>query len=76
MEAIEGIFGGLLMVAFVIGLICPFWMIFKKAGFHPGLSVLIGVPLVNLVILYWIAFSKWPARPFESEFPEQEIKKL
>jgi hypothetical protein len=37
----------------------PFWVIFKKAGFQPILSVLMLVPLVNLVMLYFVAFSEW-----------------
>jgi formate hydrogenlyase subunit 3/multisubunit Na+/H+ antiporter MnhD subunit len=37
----------------------PFWMIFKKAGFQPILSVLMLVPLVGLVALYVVGFSKW-----------------
>ena len=41
----------------------PFWVIFKKAGFQPILSVLMLVPLVNLVVLYVVAFSAWKAGP-------------
>ncbi len=41
----------------------PFWVIFKKAGFQPILSVLMMVPLVNLAMLYFVAFSEWKAEP-------------
>ena len=63
-------------MTYVIGwfvLVTPFllipasWMIFKKAGFHPGLSVLVLVSLINVLVLYHVAFSKWPDRSFESE---------
>ena len=37
----------------------PFWMIFKKAGFQPILSVLMLVPFVGLVMLYVVGFSQW-----------------
>ena len=37
----------------------PFWMIFKKAGFSPWLSLLIYAPVINLITLYVVAFSKW-----------------
>jgi hypothetical protein len=37
----------------------PFWMIFKKAGFPPILSVLILVPVVNLITIYVVGFSPW-----------------
>lgn len=41
----------------------PFWMIFKKAGFQPFLSILVLVPLANLITLYVVAFSRWKAEP-------------
>jgi hypothetical protein len=41
----------------------PYWVIFKKAGFQPILSVLMLVPLVNLVMLYVVAFSLWKTPP-------------
>jgi hypothetical protein len=51
--------------ALMIGLIAlfwvvPFWMIFKKAGYHPALSLLILVPLVNVILVYFLAFAPWP----------------
>ncbi len=39
--------------------IVPYWQIFKKAGFPPVLSLLVVVPLVNLVVMYYVAFSNW-----------------
>ncbi len=39
----------------------PFWAISKKAGFPPVFSLLIVVPLVNIAVLYVVAFSKWRA---------------
>jgi len=58
----------LLIVAFLIAPITvvvlpPFWVIFRKAGFQPILSVLMMVPLVNLAMLYFVAFSEWKASP-------------
>jgi len=41
----------------------PFWAIFKKAGFSPALSILMLVPMVNLITLYLVAFSKWKTSP-------------
>jgi NADH:ubiquinone oxidoreductase subunit 3 (subunit A) len=41
----------------------PFWVIFKKTGFQPILSVLMLVPLVNLVLIYIVAFSEWKTGP-------------
>jgi hypothetical protein len=31
----------------------------QEAGFAPALSLLIMIPLVNLIVLYVIAFSDW-----------------
>jgi hypothetical protein len=39
--------------------IIPYWVIFRKAGFSPALSILMLLPLVNLVVLYVVAFSDW-----------------
>ena len=38
----------------------PLWKIFAKAGFSPLLAILMFVPIVNLAILYYLAFAKWP----------------
>jgi hypothetical protein len=48
-------------------LVVPFWFIFKKAGFSAWLSILMFVPLANVIILYVVAFSQWkvvPAPPY------------
>ena len=39
--------------------VIPYWMIFKKAGFAPALSLLMVIPGVKLIVLYVIAFSDW-----------------
>jgi len=41
--------------------IVPFWMIFKKAGFHPALSLLMIFPFINVILFLYLAFAKWPA---------------
>lgn len=48
-----------LFAPFTAVIVPPFWMIFKKAGFQPILSLLMLVPIVNLAMLYVVAFSKW-----------------
>jgi hypothetical protein len=48
----------ILLVVFAVFII-PFWQILKKAGFAPALSLLVWVPLVGLIILYYVAFSDW-----------------
>ena len=44
----------------------PTWAwctIVRKAGFNPWWGLLYLVPLVNLVMLYLFAFSRWPSDP-------------
>ena len=45
----------------VVVLLVPYWRIFKKAGFPPALSLLMVIPLVNIVMLYYLAFTEWPS---------------
>ena len=63
----EGLFqiGHLVVIAILLILVLagvvPFWQIFKKAGFAPALSLLMLVPLVNIIMPFFLAFSEWPA---------------
>lgn len=50
----------ILLLSYSIILVVPFWFIFKKAGFSPRLSLLMIVPLVNIVMLYYLALAPWP----------------
>ncbi|SMB86073.1 hypothetical protein SAMN00017405_1111 [Desulfonispora thiosulfatigenes DSM 11270] len=47
------LFSGLLLV-------WPFWKVFSKAGFPGRLSLLIVIPIVNLIMLFYLAFAQWP----------------
>jgi hypothetical protein len=47
----------LILGAFVV---VPFWKIFDKAGFPPALSLLMVIPVVNVILVYYLAFTKWP----------------
>ncbi|HTZ89012.1 MAG TPA: hypothetical protein VMA71_01650 [Alloacidobacterium sp.] len=49
--------------------IIPYWMIWKKAGFSPWFSLLMFVPLVNLVMLYVLAFAEWKVVPIVPAAP-------
>jgi hypothetical protein len=51
----------IVVVGFIVLLLLPYWKIFGKAGFSPALSLLMIVPLVNIVMLYYLAFSEWPS---------------
>jgi predicted signal transduction protein with EAL and GGDEF domain len=49
----------LLLLLFGALIVIPFWQILKKAGFKPALSLLMLVPVANLVVLYYAAFATW-----------------
>jgi hypothetical protein len=42
-------------------MIIPFWKIFSKAGFSPLLAILAAIPIVNLIVFFYLAFKEWPA---------------
>jgi hypothetical protein len=48
----------LIMAALII---VPFWFIYSKAGHSKWLSLLMAVPLLNVIMLYYLAFSDWPS---------------
>lgn len=41
--------------------IIPFWRICTRVGLSPWLSLLLVVPLANLIFVYYLAFTDWPA---------------
>ncbi|MBM4148150.1 MAG: hypothetical protein FJ224_03810 [Lentisphaerae bacterium] len=41
--------------------VLPFWFICRKAGFHSSLSLLMLVPVGNIILPFVLAFSEWPA---------------
>ena len=45
---------------FAIAALIPWFFIYKKAGYHPAMGCLMFVPLVNVVMLFVLAFSEWP----------------
>jgi len=59
--------GGEIILMLMVGtifagvFILPFWMILKKAGLSPALSLLLFVPGGLLVLLFILALSRWPA---------------
>ncbi len=52
--------GPFMMLIFAAMIIIPFWIIFTKAGHSKWLSLLMVVPIVNVLMLYFLAFSSWP----------------
>ncbi len=63
-EEIAGLFGGLfgcgIMLAVVAFAVLVWWKIFSKAGYPGALGLLMLVPLVNLGMMAFLAFARWP----------------
>ncbi|MFN3312740.1 MAG: hypothetical protein ACK46Q_04660 [Hyphomonas sp.] len=51
---------GVVYLAFIILFIVAYWKIWSKAGFNGAWSLLMLVPLVNLIAFLYLAFAKWP----------------
>ena len=51
----------LIIVFTFFAILFPFWWIFAKAGFSPWLSILMLFPVVNIVMLFFLALAEWPA---------------
>ena len=54
----------LLLIMFLFGFgvltVVAWWRILSKTG-HPGpIGLLMWIPLLNVALLFWLAFSKWP----------------
>ena len=50
---------GMLVLAALI--VWPFWRICTKAGYPGIMALLVFIPVVNLIFLYWFAFADWPS---------------
>ena len=42
--------------------VVPFWRIFARMGLPPWLAIMAAVPLVNLIVLYYVALNPWPSQ--------------
>lgn len=49
----------------------PFWMLFRRTGHVPAWSLLMVVPPVNLVLLWWLAWKTWPSQPERTNVAER-----
>ena len=52
-----------LMVVMSLAVVWPAMRICRRAGFSQWLGLLIVVPLANILLLWFVAFSDWPALP-------------
>jgi hypothetical protein len=50
----------LFLVVCGIIIVIPLWKVFSKAGYPGALSLGMMLPLLNIVLLYFLGFSEWP----------------
>ena len=55
-------FPELIVIASIIGFVIPFWKIFPKLGFSKWIALFMIVPIVNIGILYAVAFAPSPGK--------------
>ncbi|MBS0380760.1 MAG: hypothetical protein JSS29_19950 [Proteobacteria bacterium] len=51
---------GLFGIIYIVVAVIPFWRICKRVGLSEWLGLLIIVPIVNIIFIYWLAFTDWP----------------
>lgn len=49
------------MLVMAILMVVPAWRICQRIGYSGWMGILILIPMLNLVFLYFIAFADWPA---------------
>ena len=54
-------FGLLWMLLLSAIVVLPFWRICTKAGYSGWLSLLVVIPVANLILFYFLGFSEWPS---------------
>ena len=67
------LFFGFFSIIFSIIVIIPYWFIFKKAGFSGFLALLMFVPLINVIMLYFLAFARWNVVPAAAVYPAPPV---
>ena len=56
-----GLPGILMMVVYAAVVVIPFFQLWKRTGHNGWISLLMLIPIVNLVMLYVLAFKRWPS---------------
>ena len=50
------------LVIVVVAVLCvwAYWRIFAKAGYPGAMGILMAIPILNVIMLFYLAFSEWP----------------
>jgi hypothetical protein len=51
---------GWMIVAIIM--VVPLWRLCRRVGHSPWLSLLMLIPVANIILLYVIAFGAWPSQ--------------
>ena len=60
MDETAGLIVVVLYLAIIVLFVVGYWKIWSKAGFNGAWSLLMLVPLVNLIAFLYLAFAEWP----------------
>ncbi len=55
-----GLFGCLWFVVVIVAVGYPAWKIAEKLGYAGPMSLLMYIPIVNLIVLWYLALNEWP----------------
>lgn len=58
-----GLPGLLMLLVYIAILVVPFFQLWKRTGHNGWIALLMLIPVVNLIMLYVLAFKQWPAMP-------------
>ena len=59
-DTMQQILMAALAVGFLVLMLVTWWKIFARTGMPGALAFLMAVPLVNIPLLLYLAFGKWP----------------
>ncbi len=63
------------IIAVATGVLPWFW-IYKKVGYSPAMGCLMLIPIANIIMLYFLAFTRWPIeRELQNPKNSQPIEK-
>ena len=57
----------IMAVIALVTTVIPYWKIFGRAGFSKGLAFLMFIPIINIIVLWVFAFSRWPIEAREGK---------
>jgi len=55
-----GAFHVVIVVLYILIFVIPVWKIVSKAGYSGAWSLLVVIPVLNIIVLWVFAFSRWP----------------